>query len=111
MALYVTVQNTKFSVGDTVRVHYRIVEKIKTAGKTKRSVKEEIKQRIQPFEGVVIAVRGSGENKSFTVRKNGADGVGVERIFPVQSPWIDKIDLKQPAKTRRSKLYYIRPSK
>ncbi|MBI4129707.1 50S ribosomal protein L19, partial [Candidatus Roizmanbacteria bacterium] len=76
-----------FHVGDTIRVHYRIIEKEKIAGKTKKSVKEEIKERVQPFEGVVMGVRGVAENKSFTVRRIGADNIGIERVFPLISPW------------------------
>ncbi len=79
--------------GDTVRVHFKIVE-----GKT---------ERIQLYEGLVIATKNSGVGKSFTVRKN-SYGVGVERVFPMHSPRIDKIEVIRYGRVRRAKLYYIR---
>jgi large subunit ribosomal protein L19 len=82
-----------FRSGDQVRVHVRIVE-----GE---------KERIQVFEGVVIAIRGRGARASFTVRKV-SYGVGVERIFPLQSPSVDKIEVVSSGKVRRAKLYYLR---
>jgi large subunit ribosomal protein L19 len=82
-----------FGPGDTVRVHQRVVE-----GQ---------KQRIQVFEGVVISRRGSLSNASFTVRKV-SYGVGVERIFPLHSPNIEKIEVTRHGKVRRAKLYYLR---
>jgi len=85
---------TTFSVGDTVIVSQKIVE----GGKT----------RIQNFEGIVIAIRGKGEEKTFTVRKIAVGGVGVERIWPLNSPWITKIKVKKKGKVRRAKLYYLR---
>lgn len=95
-------------VGDTVRVHYKLIEKEKVAGKTKREVKEETHERIQIFEGIVIAIKGTGANGMFTVRKIGAGAVGIERIFPLISPWIRKIDVKKRGVARRAKLYYLR---
>jgi large subunit ribosomal protein L19 len=95
-------------VGDLVRVHYKLIEKEKVAGKTKREVKEETRERIQVFEGIIIAVKGSLENAMFTVRKIGAGSVGIERIFPVMSPWIRKIEVKKHGTARRAKLYYLR---
>lgn len=83
-----------FQVGDTVVVRYKIIEGKKT--------------RIQPFEGIVIAKRGEGMSKTFMVRKIGADGIGVERIFPLYSPNIEKIVVKKHGKVRRAKLYYLR---
>ena len=83
----------KFNIGDTVKVHFRIIE-----GKT---------ERIQVYEGVVIAEKNSRTGKSFTVRKN-SYGVGVERVFPLHSPRIAKIEVVRPGKVRRAKLYYIR---
>ncbi len=80
-------------VGDTVRVHQRIVE-----GE---------KERIQVIEGVIIRLRGGGSRKTFTVRKV-SFGVGVERIFPLHSPWLEKIDIVKRAKVRRSRLYFLR---
>lgn len=79
--------------GDTVNVHYR--------------VREGEKERIQQYQGVVIAERGSGANKTFTVRKMSGN-VGVERIFPLYSPFIAKIEVKRQGKVRRSKLFYLR---
>ena len=83
-----------FLVGDTVRVHQKIQEGEKT--------------RIQVFEGVVLAIRGRGENKSFTVQKI-VGGIGVERIWPVNTPLIQKIEVKAHAKrrVRRAKLYNL----
>jgi large subunit ribosomal protein L19 len=79
--------------GDQVRVHVRIVEGDK--------------ERIQVFEGVVIAMRGGGSRASFTVRKV-SYGVGVERVFPLHSPSIDKVEVVSSGKVRRAKLYYLR---
>lgn len=98
----------KFSVGDTVRVHYKLIEKEKVAGKTKREVKEEVRERTQVFEGIVIAIRGSMENVMFTVRRIGTGNIGVERIFPLVSPWVKKIEIKKRGDVRRAKLYYLR---
>ncbi|MFZ5424872.1 MAG: 50S ribosomal protein L19 [Patescibacteria group bacterium] len=86
-----------FRVGDTVRVHYRIVEGDKT--------------RIQPYEGIVISKKGEGLSKTFMVRKIGADNIGVERIFPLFSPNITKLDVVKHGKVRRAKLYYLRAKK
>jgi len=82
-----------FRVGDTVRVHARI--------------REGEKERIQVFEGVVIRRRGGGVSETFTVRKI-SNGVGVERIFPVQSPLVSKVEIKSRGHVRRSRLYYLR---
>jgi large subunit ribosomal protein L19 len=84
---------SKFKVGDTVKVHFKIVE-----GKT---------ERIQIYEGLVIAMKNSRVGKSFTVRKN-SYGVGVERVFPLHSPRVVKVEVMRPGKVRRAKLYYIR---
>lgn len=83
----------EFQAGDSVNVHYR--------------VREGGKERIQQYEGVVIGRKGRGANQTFTVRKI-SNNVGVERIFPVCSPFIAKIDLKKRGKVRRAKLYYLR---
>ena len=83
----------KFRSGDTLRVNVR--------------VKEGDKERIQAFEGVCIARRGSGVSESFTVRKI-SNGVGVERIFPVHSPMIADIAVVRRGRVRRAKLYYLR---
>lgn len=82
-----------FKPGDTVNVHVRVIE-----GE---------KERIQQFQGVVIGKRGSGMGATFTVRKV-SDGVGVERIFPLHSPRISKIEIVKEGKVRRAKLYYLR---
>jgi len=82
-----------FRVGDTIRVHVKIVE-----GE---------KERIQPFEGVVIRKKKGGIRSSFTVRKI-SYGVGVERIFPAHSPRVDRIDVINRGKVRRAKLFYLR---
>jgi large subunit ribosomal protein L19 len=82
-----------FEIGDTVKVHYRIVEGNK--------------ERIQVYEGIVIAIDNKGMSKTFTVRKLSFD-VGVERIFPVFTTRIAKIDVIRKGKSRRSKLYYLR---
>ena len=88
----------KFSVGDTIRVHIKLVE---GEGKDR-------KERVQVYEGMLIAVKGKEENKSITVRKIGANQVGVERIWPLVSPKIVKIEVKSKGRVKRSKLYYTR---
>ena len=91
--------------GDTVKVH----QKIKESGPSAKS--EQVKERIQIFEGVVIAIKhGGGISATVTVRKV-IDGIGVERIFPVHSPSISKIEVMRSGKVRRSKLYYLRQVK
>ena len=82
-----------FKVGDTVKVYFKIIE-----GKT---------ERIQVYEGLVICFKNSGISRTFTVRKN-SYGVGVERVFPLNSARIAKVERVRPGKVRRSKLYYIR---
>ena len=82
-----------FKPGDTLNVHVRVVEGDK--------------ERIQQFQGVVIGRRGSGLGSTFTIRKM-SDGVGVERIFPLHSPRLAKIEKVKSSKVRRSKLYYLR---
>jgi large subunit ribosomal protein L19 len=86
-------QVDNFKVGDTVKVHFKIVE-----GKT---------ERIQIYEGLVIAMKNSRVGKSFMVRKH-SYGVDVERVFPIHSPRIAKVEVVRPGKVRRAKLYYIR---
>jgi len=95
-------------IGDTIRVHYKLIEHEKTAGKTKREVKEETRERVQVFEGIVIAIKGSKENEMITVRKIGLGAIGIERIFPLVSPWIKKVEVKKLGAVRRAKLYYLR---
>ena len=82
-----------FRVGDTVRVYYRVIEGNK--------------ERIQPFEGLVIRFQGTGLNRNFTVRKE-SYGVGIERTFPLYSPKLEKVEIIKFGKVRRAKLYYIR---
>lgn len=101
-------ETVPFHIGDTVRVHYKLIEHEKIAGKTKREVKEETRERIQVFEGIVIAIKGSAENTMFTVRRIGAGAIGVERLFPLISPWIKKIEVVRLGHVRRAKLYYLR---
>jgi large subunit ribosomal protein L19 len=83
----------EFTPGDTVKVHVK--------------VKEGDKERIQIFQGVVIGRRGGGTRETFTVRKM-SGGVGVERIFPLNSPTVDKLEVIRRGKVRRAKLYYLR---
>ncbi len=92
-----------FRPGDTVRVYVRITE-TKEDPRTKEIVE---KVRIQPFEGVVIRRRGGGLRETFTVRKI-TQGIGIERIFPLHSPLIEKIEVRRRGKVRRAKLYYLR---
>lgn len=94
MSQYFQYNDQTITVGDTVRIHQRIVE--------------EKKSRVQVFEGVVIAVRGKESGKSFVVRKIGNGGIGIEKIFPILLPSIEKIEIKRKGQTRRSKLYYLR---
>ena len=99
---------TELHAGDLVRVHYKLIEREKVAGKTKREVKEETRERIQIFEGILIAIKGSGANAMITVRKIGVGAIGIERIFPLVSPWIRNIEVKKQGNVRRAKLYYLR---
>jgi len=94
MALTAQFKDTTFSVGDTVAVHHKVVEKGK--------------ERTQVFEGVVIAIKGRRPGTTFTVRRIASDGVGVERIWPLASPVLEKIVVKRKGKVRRAKLYYLR---
>lgn len=111
MANQATFGETSFNVGDQVRVSVRLIEQEKKGGKTKREERVEQRERIQAFDGVVLAIRGEGENKSFTVRRMGVGGIGIERIFPLSSPWITKIEVKKKGDVRRAKLYYLRGKK
>lgn len=107
MANQTTCKGTQIHIGDTIRVFYRVIEKEKVAGKTKREVTEEQKERIQPFEGILIAIKNRNENQSFTVRRMGVGNIGIERIFPINSPWINDVKVKKHGKVRRAKLYYL----
>ena len=82
-----------FKAGDTITVHYKIIEGNK--------------ERIQQYQGVVIQRSGSGATETFTVRKISGN-IGVERIFPVRSPFIEKIDLNKKGVVRRARIFYIR---
>lgn len=108
MALVAAVGESTIHIGDTVRVMYRLIEHEKVAGKAKREVKEETHERFQAFEGLVIAIRNRDENQSFVVRRIGTGNIGIERIFPVRSPWIKEVQVVKSATVRRSKLYYLR---
>ncbi|MBN2164951.1 MAG: 50S ribosomal protein L19 [Marinilabiliaceae bacterium] len=83
----------KFSSGDTISVHYKIIEGNK--------------ERIQIYKGVVIQIKGEGTNKRFTVRKMSGN-VGVERIFPFDSPFIENLEVNRIGKVRRARIYYFR---
>jgi large subunit ribosomal protein L19 len=96
-----------FEIGDTVRVKVRVFE-ARASGKKKSQ--EEEKERIQIFEGLVIARKGRKEAETFTVRKI-SFGIGVERIFPVHSPNLAGIDVVRKGKVRRAKLFYLRDKK
>ena len=87
------VMDINFQSGDTVSVHYKI--------------KEGNKERIQIFKGIVIQIKGHGVTKTFTVRKI-SEGIGVERIFTVNSPNLDKVEINRLGKVKRAKLYYLR---
>lgn len=86
-------QHPKFKAGDTITVAYRITEGNK--------------ERVQLYRGVVIKISGHGEKKRFTCRKMSGT-IGVERIFPLESPFIDNIEVNKVGKVRRAKLYYLR---
>ncbi len=83
----------QFKAGDTITVHYKIIEGNK--------------ERIQNYRGVVIQRKGSGSTETFTVRKI-SNGVGVERIFPIRSPFIEKIEVNKVGNVRRARIYYLR---
>ncbi len=83
--------------GDTVKVHIKVVE----GGR----------ERVQIFQGIVIAIRGSGLSRTMTVRRIASGGIGVERIFPLHSPVVQKIEVVRKGKVRRAKLYYLRSIK
>ncbi len=93
MGLFLDNIKFKFKVGDTIKVSQRIIE----GGK----------ERLQMFQGIVIKIKGDKANKTFTVRKI-SQGIGVEKIWPADSPFIKKIEVVSSGLTRRSKLYYLR---
>lgn len=92
-SLNITPEHPEFKAGDTITVHYKI--------------REGAKERIQQFQGVVIQRRGQGGTETFTVRKM-SSGIGVERIIPVNSPFIDKIVVNKTGKVRRARIFYLR---
>lgn len=96
MAISAKHGEVSFGVGDTVRVHQKISENGKT--------------RIAIFEGMVLGIKGEGENKTFLVRKIGAQKIGIEQIFPLSSPTIEKVEVKRHGKAgvRQAKIYYVR---
>lgn len=108
MANFVSFNGKTLRIGDTLQVHYKLIEKEEVAGKAKREKKEEVRERVQIFEGILIAIKGNNENRMLTVRRIGTASIGVERIFPLLSPWIKNITVKKSAKVRRAKLYYLR---
>lgn len=94
MAISALIKEVQVHVGDIVRVHTKIIE-----GE---------KERIQIFEGMILGIRGRGGNRTFTIRKISSGNIGVERIFPLVSPWIVKVEVKKPGSVRRAKLYFVR---
>ncbi len=88
-----TNQFPKFGTGDTITVYYKI--------------KEGNKERIQHFKGVVLQRKGNGTTETFTIRKM-SGGIGVERIFPLNSPTLEKIEVNKKGKVRRAKIFYLR---
>jgi len=97
MAITANHKETKFGVGDMIRVHQQITEEGK-------------KTRTQVFEGMVIGIKGKGNGKTFTVRKIGSQKIGIEQIYPINSPVIEQIQVVREGKrgVRRAKLYYTR---
>lgn len=94
MSQYLTFQDQTIAVGDNVAIHQKITEGSKT--------------RTQIFEGLVIAIKGREAGRSMTVRKIGAGAIGVEKIFPLHLPSIEKIVVKRHGQIKRAKLYYLR---
>ncbi|OGK17666.1 50S ribosomal protein L19 [Candidatus Roizmanbacteria bacterium RIFCSPHIGHO2_02_FULL_40_13b] len=94
MANVITVKEISAHIGDTVKIHYLF--------------KEGEKEKRQIFEGILMATSGMVENKMFTVRKMTKSKIGVERIFPINSPSIEKIEVAKKGSVRRSKIYFIR---
>jgi len=94
MAIKTTIKATTFSVGDTISVHHHFMV--------------DGKKQSQVFTGLVIAIKGRGDQKTFMVRKISSDSIGVEKIWPASSPNITKITIKKKGNPRRAKLYYLR---
>ncbi len=94
MANQITHKDTTFRVGDIVRVYQKVREDAE-------------KSRVQHFEGIVIAIKKSGD-ATFTVRKIASGGIGVEKIFPLHSPTLERVEVKKQGNVRQAKLYYLR---
>ena len=94
MAISATIKDISVHVGDIIRVHTKVVEGDK--------------ERVQIFEGMLLGLRGRGDNRTFTVRKISSGNIGVERIFPFISPWITKMEVKKKGAVRRAKINYVR---
>lgn len=94
MANQVTWKDVNFAIGDTIRVHQTFAEGDKT--------------RTQIFEGLVIAIRGHAGLKSFVIRRIASNNIGVEKIFPIETPTITKVEVKKKGNVRRAKLYFLR---
>lgn len=94
MAISATIKEVPVHVGDIIRIHTKVVEGDK--------------ERVQIFEGMLLGLRGRGDNRTFTARKISSGNIGVERIFPFISPWIVKIEVKKKGTVRRAKLNYVR---
>lgn len=94
MANQIMHHQTSFNVGDLIKVF--------------QTVEEKGKERVQAFEGKVISIKGRSPNQTFTVRRIGVDKVSVEKIFPLLSPSISKIEIKKKQEAKRAKLYYLR---
>lgn len=99
MANMLKIKDIEFKVGDSIVVS----QKIQEAGEGGK----EAKSRTQQFEGIVISIKGREANKSFTVRKM-VGNIGVERVWPANSPWLEKIKVKKQGNVRRAKLYFLR---
>lgn len=98
----------KFRPGDTIRVHYKILESVEAKDAKKKGSEDKKKYRIQPYEGVVTRFRKGTADSTFTVRKISAGGVGVERTFPLYSPFVEKIEIIASGIVRRARLYFLR---
>ena len=94
MSTQAQIKETLFKVGDKVKIFQKI--------------QEGDRARTQPFEGIVLSIHGEGENKMFTVRKIATGNIGVERVWPLNSPWIENIKVMKKGKVRRAKLNYLR---
>jgi large subunit ribosomal protein L19 len=94
MANSLMIKEQTIHIGDTIKVYYKSREK------------DKLKRQI--FNGILLAIKGAGNNKMITVRKGTKDKIGVERIFPVNSPWLEKVVVVKKGRARRAKIYFIR---